>query len=156
MRAKIMGREIEIPDERVSGTMRQRVVAESGDRDVSTISCSPPRDGSVAYLVRDAKPIYKSKLEAAYANYLHALLLAGDIVQYRYEPIRFNLAPNTTLTPDFQIKLKDGTIEFHETKGWVREDAIAKLKICARLYPEWRFVMVKRTRGTWELKEMPV
>ena len=62
-------------------------------------------------------------------------MLAGDILSFRYEPIRFNLAPRTSYTPDFLVMLKDGSFEFHETKGWAREDAMVKLKIAARLYP---------------------
>ena len=92
----------------------------------------------------------------AYDRYLHGLLLAGDIRQYRYEPMRFNLAPLTTITPDFQVVTKEGQMEYHEVKGFAREDAMAKLKICARLYPEWKFWLVKRKRGVWELKELPV
>jgi hypothetical protein len=45
--------------------------------------------------------IYRSKLELAYSHYLHVLMLAGDILSFRYEPIRFNLAPRTSYTPDF-------------------------------------------------------
>lgn len=157
MRARTGGRSIELEIEsRVKDALPQRGAADSVVREVSALSPSPPRDGSIGYLVRDSKPIFKSKLEQAFAGYLHGLLLAGDILQYRYEPLRFNLAPNTTITPDFQIKLKDGTYEFLEVKGWAREDAIAKLKICARLYPEWRFVLVQRKRGVWEMKELPV
>ena len=153
MKVRTGGRTIELDiDERVKGGVVGTPGAASAEplRSVnarypvrSNPDPSPPRDGSVAYLTREIKPVFRSKLEEAYANYLHALLLAGDILQYRYEPLRFQLAPNTTITPDFQVKLKDGSYEFHETKGgFVREDAIAKLKICARLYPEWRFVMV--------------
>lgn len=99
---------------------------------------------------------FRSKLEAAYAGYLHTLMLAGDIKRYAYEPIRLNLAPKTTLTPDFLVELPNGSLEIHEVKGWAREDAMAKLKISARLYPQWKFVLVNRFRGEWKLRELPI
>ncbi len=111
------------------------------------------KDSAIA--IPSQKSAFRSKLEEAYSRYLHGLLLAGDIRQYRYEPMRFNLAPNTTITPDFQVILADGTMEYREVKGWAREDAMAKLKICARLYPEWKFWLVKRKRGVWEHRELP-
>lgn len=99
---------------------------------------------------------FRSKLEAAYAQYLHALMLGGDIKRYSYEPIRLNLAPKTTLTPDFLVILPNDLMEFHEVKGWAREDAMAKLKIAARLYPYWTFRLVNRFRGQWAIRQLPV
>lgn len=132
MKGRIMGKSVTIPDGRL-------------DRQT-------PGD---AVLVHSTRSVFRSKLEEAYSRYLHGLLLAGEIRQYRYEPLRFNLAPNTTITPDFQVITKDGAMEFHEVKGWAREDAMAKLKICAHLYPEWTFLLVTRRRGIWEQKELP-
>lgn len=119
-------------------------------------SVSSPTPSPNAIVIDNERSAFRSKLEEAYSRYLHGLLLAGDIRHYRYEPIRFNLAPNTTITPDFQVVLRDGTMEFHEVKGWAREDAMAKLKICARLYPEWKFWLVQRKRSVWDLRELPV
>lgn len=99
---------------------------------------------------------YRSKLEAAYSGYLQGLLLAGDIQSWSYEPIRLHLAVKTTLTPDFLVITKEGRLELHEVKGWAREDAMVKLKMAARLYSYWTFVLVKRVRGVWDIREMPV
>lgn len=104
----------------------------------------------------DARAPYRSKLEAAYASYLDTLIRTGEIIRYSYEPIRLNLAPKTTLTPDFLVITQDGAMEFHETKGFARDDAMAKLKIAARLYPWWRFWLVKKKRGIWDLRELPI
>jgi hypothetical protein len=105
--------------------------------------------------VNGATP-YRSKLEAAYASYLHTLMLAGDILTYKYEFIRLTLAPHTTITVDWFVLLPDQRIELHETKGkWFREDGWVKLKVAASLCPMWRFVLVQRKRGAWEQKELP-
>ena len=148
MKAKIMGRTIEIPDERVRGGHGMPTKKSDGS--------NPSPSPTSIILSQNERSAFRSKLEENYARYLHGLLLAGDIRQYRYEPMRFNLAPLTTITPDFQVVTKEGQMEYHEVKGFAREDAMAKLKICARLYPEWKFWLVKRKRGVWELKELPV
>lgn len=161
MKARIMNHVVEVPGERVGdGGEARPTPAKSGSRrDPASQTPSswrgesaPPPSSVVQPSPRSA---FRSKLEAAYSRYLHGLLLAGDIRQYRYEPLRFTLATKTTFTPDFQVILPDGTMEFHEVKGWARDDAMAKVKICARLYPEWSFRLVTRVRGVWDLRELP-
>lgn len=97
---------------------------------------------------------YRSNLEAAYAGYLHGLMLAGDIQFYKFEPLRLILADACTLTPDFLVMQKDGTLEFHEVKGRKREDAMIKLRVAARTFHWWNFILVERRRGFWEQREM--
>lgn len=150
MKARTGRRTIEIPDQRVRAEGRS--VNEQAPAPYGALAAPAPASARIP----SPRTIFRSKLEQAYADYLHTLFLAGEIRMYRYEPIRFTLAPNTTLTPDFQVILSDGTMEFRETKGFCRDDAMAKLKICARMYPEWKFWLVKRKRGVWEHKELPV
>lgn len=106
-------------------------------------------------LANGANHAFRSRLERDYANYLYGLQLAGEIQSYAYEAVRLQLAPKTTLTPDFLVVTKGGQVEFHETKGWAREDAMVKLKVAARLFPSWRFVLVTRVRREWRMKEVP-
>ena len=97
-------------------------------------------------------------LESAYADRLEMLRLAGEIRDWKYEAITLKLAPKTTYTPDFAVVEKDGTLEFHETKGFMREDAHVKLKTAAALFPWFRFVLVtrdsKRDGGAWHDREI--
>ncbi|MGD0968655.1 MAG: hypothetical protein ABR949_10240 [Candidatus Aquilonibacter sp.] len=62
------------------------------------------------------------------------------------------LAPDTRYTPDFAVMLADGSLEMHETKGFMREDALVKIKLAAELFP-FRFFLVKRDRDGWDVKE---
>lgn len=165
MKARIMNRTVETPKDRVRDCVieahghapdARRLWRDGVSVQVASQAGSTPAPSPSAILVPNERAVFRSKLEAAYARYLHGLLLAGDIRTYRYEPMRFNLAPLTTITPDFQVILPDGSMEYHEVKGWARDDAMAKLKICARLYPEWKFWLVKRKRGVWDMKELPV
>lgn len=98
-----------------------------------------------------------NRLEAAYAEVLEQRRLAGEIQRWDYEPERLILAKRTSYLPDFRVVLANGELEFHETKGFVRDDAIVKLKVAARLHP-YRFYLVrklpKRDGGGWDIREI--
>jgi hypothetical protein len=90
-----------------------------------------------------------NKLEAAYAQRL------GEYgLEYHYEAITLKLAFNTRYTPDFLVIGNDDVVEFHETKGFRREDAIVKLKVAAAKFPWFRFLLCERKAGLWVTKEI--
>jgi hypothetical protein len=93
-----------------------------------------------------------NKTEAAYSATLETRKAAGDVAWYKFEGIKLRLADNTFYTPDFAVMASDGVIELHEVKGHWQDDARAKIKIAADLYP-FRFVAVKarakRDGGGW-------
>jgi len=87
-----------------------------------------------------------NKDEAAYAKELEALRLSGEIEGFAYEGMTLRLAPKTSYTPDFLVVYHDG-FEFHEIKGFERDDAIAKFKIAAEMFPWFGFKMIKKTKS---------
>jgi hypothetical protein len=110
------------------------------------------------------KPTYKgivfaSQLEAEYAQYLDLLIAGKEIESWLYEPVTFRITKDdkqTTYTPDFRVVMKDH-IEFHETKGHLLESANVKFKVAASTYPEHRWLMIKKGKGSrrktsgWEI-----
>ena len=94
--------------------------------------------------------------EAAYAADLEARRIAGEIAWVKFEGLKFRLADSTFYTPDFAVMLACGTLEAHEVKGHWKDDARAKIKIAADLYPI-RFIEVtrraKRDGGGWEVED---
>lgn len=92
-------------------------------------------------------------LEKKYAHYLEELKRKGEILFWRFESHKLRLADKTWYTPDFYIMRHDYSLEIHETKGWMQEDANVKLKTAAELYSEYKFVLVKWRKGQWEFKE---
>ena len=51
---------------------------------------------------------------------------------------------------DFLVQRLDGTLEIHETKGFMMEDAQIKLKMLTKDYP-FRVLVVRRKKGgIWE------
>jgi hypothetical protein len=97
-----------------------------------------------------------NKTEAAYASRLSALQAAGEIQWHRFEGLKLRLADNTFYTPDFAVMAADGVMECHEVKGYWQDDARAKIKIAASMYP-FRFIAVKvkakRDGGGWAVEE---
>jgi hypothetical protein len=83
-----------------------------------------------------------NKTEAAYDAYLKTLLMAGELLWYKFEGMKFRLADNTFYTPDFALMRQDGQMEIHETKGFWTDDARVKIKVAADMYP-FKFVAIK-------------
>ena len=94
------------------------------------------------------KPIIRNfeganKLETAYGQHLALMKRAGEILDFRYEAMKLRLANKTFYTPDFMVISKD-FIEFHETKGWMRDDAAVNLKVAATRFPCFKFILVMK------------
>lgn len=81
--------------------------------------------------------------ESAYAGRLEALKLSGAILWYKFEGVTFKLAHDTRYTPDFAVMVKSGEMEFHEVKGFWRDDAKIKIKVASELFP-FRFIAAKK------------
>lgn len=82
-----------------------------------------------------------NKTESAYSRVLEMRKAAGEVLWYKFEGLKFRLADNTFYTPDFAVMLVGGQIELHEVKGFWTDDARAKTKIAADMYP-FQFVAV--------------
>lgn len=93
---------------------------------------------------------FDSKLEAAYASVLKARQYVGEVKAYWHHPFRLSLATKCSYQPDFMLLFPDGHIEVHEVKGYAREDAIVKLKVAARIFSLFTFILVTRKEGLWE------
>lgn len=97
-----------------------------------------------------------NKTEAAYEAMLSLRQHEGSVAWYKFEGIKLRLADNTFYTPDFSVMLSSGEMELHEVKGFWEDDARAKIKIAASMYP-FRFVAVKprpkKDGGGWGIEE---
>jgi hypothetical protein len=93
-----------------------------------------------------------NKTEQAYAERLEVRRQTGDIAWYGFEGIKLRLADKTFYTPDFAVMLPDGGIEFHEVKGFMRDDAAVKIKVAAEQFWMFRFYVVRRTDREWDVR----
>jgi len=89
-----------------------------------------------------------TQLESRYAAMLELLKAGGEILDWRFEPLKFRLAKRTWYTPDFLL-IYPTRFEIHETKGHWEDDARVKWKTCAELYPWFHFVAVTEKKGGW-------
>ena len=92
-----------------------------------------------------------NKTEARYAEHLQALLTAGDITAWWYEPVSWKIAASTHYKPDFLVQYEDGSLEVHEVKATRGKDwastpeAWVKLKVVAEQMP-FRLAVVWQTK----------
>jgi len=98
------------------------------------------------------KPIHKkrkmNKLELRYADQMELMKRSGNIVDWKFEGLRFKLADGAWYKPDFLIVMP-GRFEIHETKGHWREAARVRIKVAADLYPWFKFVAVRWEKKQW-------
>jgi hypothetical protein len=94
--------------------------------------------------------------EKAYAGHLDLLRSLGTVQWYKFEGVKLRLADNTFYSPDFAVMVADGTMEMHEVKGFWQDDARAKIKIAADMFP-FRFIAVKvnpkKFGGGWQIED---
>lgn len=90
-----------------------------------------------------------NKTEAAYDAYLEVL---PTVAEHRYEAVTLRLAKRTRYTPDFMVLLENGRIEFHEVKGFWRDDARVKIKLAAEWFPWFTFRAITRAKQRWAVE----
>lgn len=96
----------------------------------------------------------RNKWEREYGLHLEAKKQRGEIHDWAYEPERLRLADDTVLIPDFRVIQPDGLVEFHEVKGHRWAKNWIKFKVAAEQHP-YRFVLVEKNEGAWQLTEYP-
>ena len=88
----------------------------------------------------------RSAWEANYARYLNWLVAQGVIAAWEYEPDTFwfhSIKRGTrSYCPDFKIFNNDGTIGYHEVKGWMNQRSRTQLKRMARYHPSVKVIVV--------------
>ncbi len=96
------------------------------------------------------KKYYRSRWEANYARFLEWSRQQGHIKEWLHEPDTFwfhNILRGTrSYLPDFKVTSNDGTIAYHEVKGWMDPASKTKLKRMKKYYPEVRIELIDSKR----------
>lgn len=118
---------------------------------------APPRDDRAVAASAEKPatgPKFKSKAEARYAQILEARKRAGEIADWDYEALTLVVGRAegmvSRITPDFVVHRYDGTVELREVKGWLRDDARAKLLAAVRQWQGFSWWLVWARRGGFE------
>lgn len=95
-----------------------------------------------------------NKLEAKWAQQLEIERQAGEIRRWRFNEIKLKLADGSWFKCDFWVVCADGSVRMDETKGHWREAAKVRIRVAARLYPEFRFHAIQwKGREGWKVEE---
>lgn len=90
----------------------------------------------------------RSAWEANYCRYLNWLKEQGEITHWEYEPQTFWFEGikrgNRSYTPDFRITNADGSVEYHEIKGYMDQASKTKLKRMAKYHPAIKLVLIDK------------
>lgn len=114
----------------------------------------------------------RSRWEANYARYLEFLKVNGEISEWEHEPETFWFEAirrgSRSYLPDFRVTNKDGSVEYHEVKGWMDSRSRTKIRRMAKYHPLVKLVVRDtkwfRSNGVklagiipgWETNEKPV
>lgn len=83
---------------------------------------------------------FRSKQEANHARYLEFLKHCGNIKEWDHETTTFWFEKIkrgiNNYTPDFEVTLKTGKVEFHEVKGWMDSRSKTKIKRMRIYHPD--------------------
>lgn len=92
----------------------------------------------------------RSSWEANYSRYLQFQKEQGLIRDWKHETkvFWFKGIKRGCLSylPDFEVKLNDGTREWHEVKGWMDNKSKTKLRRMAKYYPKEKLVLIDEPR----------
>lgn len=96
----------------------------------------------------------RSAWEANYARYLNFLKKQKEIKDWHYENKCFEFEGITRgcqrYYPDFEVENLDGSLEYHEVKGYMDQKSRTKLKRMGRYYPDVKVVLIQAA----DLKEI--
>ena len=98
------------------------------------------------------RPGVMNSTEEEYAQMLEHRRLAGEIQMWLFESTKLILAPKLTYTPDFLVINADSILEFHEVKGFWRDDAKVKVKMAKEKFP-FTFIIAEKKRKEWNIYE---
>lgn len=94
-----------------------------------------------------------NKTEKRFADYLAMKQIAGEVLWWRFEGLKLMLAPNTSLTIDFNVMMKNGELHMIDVKGskaMVTDDFRVKAKVAAATFPFAFFTAIPRGRTGYE------
>lgn len=108
--------------------------------------------------IGDHKKYFRSKWEANYACYLEWLKTKNEINDWCHEPDVFWFdgvrRGCVSYLPDFKILNNDGSIEYHEVKGWMDSRSKTKIKRMAKYHSNIKLIVIREKEYKEILKKL--
>ena len=95
----------------------------------------------------------KEKLNKTEKQFL-GFLMTKSYAWLGVQCITLKLADDCRYTPDFISLDNDGAMTMWEVKGFMRDDALVKLKVAARNFPMFRFKLVHKENHGWCVEQV--
>lgn len=100
------------------------------------------------------RPDRMNLLERQYAEHLLSRMIDGEVRDFWFEAIKVRLADRCWYTADFLVQRTNGTLEIHETKSHMEDDAAVKLRLMPTLWWTFKLFIVRRVKGGgWTVEE---
>ena len=100
------------------------------------------------YDINGKRMFFRSKWEANYALYLDFLVKNKDIKRWEHESERFIFEKiqfgTRTYLPDFKVFNNNGSVEYHEIKGWMNRRSKTQLNRMRIYYPNVKLILVEK------------
>lgn len=91
---------------------------------------------------------FRSAWEANWARYLNWLQSLGEVLSWQFEPETFEFHKirrgSRLYTPDFKVTNKDGSVEYHEIKGYMDPRSATKIRRMAKYYPLVKLIVIEK------------
>ena len=101
---------------------------------------------------------FRSKWEANYALYLDWLIKQKQLLNWEYEAETFFFDKiklgTRSYRPDFKVFNNDGSIEYHEVKGYMDSKSKTKLKRMTKYFPKIKMVLIEQKSYLAIIKQM--
>lgn len=89
---------------------------------------------------------YRSQWELNYARYLEMLKKLGEIKEWEHEPETFWFEGvkrgTVSYLPDFRVTEDNGSIAYHEVKGWMDDKSKTKIRRMAKYHPDIKLIVI--------------
>lgn len=88
---------------------------------------------------------YRSSWEANWARYLNWLKAHNEIQDWSYETDTFEFSVkrgSRFYTPDFKVTNLNGSIEYHEIKGYMDQRSQTKIRRMAKYHPQVKLIVI--------------
>jgi hypothetical protein len=90
---------------------------------------------------------FRSKWEANYARFLQLLVANGKILSWEHEAVTFWFdgikRGACSYLPDFRVTENDGSVVFHEVKGWMDARSKTKIRRMAKYHPSVKLIVIQ-------------
>jgi hypothetical protein len=135
------------------GTVKAATVAEMAE--LRTRACAALGVSTLPDGVEPRRPGAMNKWELRYAERCNLDIGLAELKSWEYEIIRLRIGVGRCFySPDFVCLDVNGRVSIIEVKGWRWAAGIVRVKVAAKLYPQWDFMLAKWTTNGWEYEEL--